>query len=761
MTHTPRFDAPAKIAGRERYAADLYPEGLLWAGVKRSGVPHGRILGLDTAPALALPGVLGVYTHADVPGANRQGIVHKDMPVLAEDVVRHAGEPVALVLAEDKAALAAALAALEPRIEPLPGVFDPLKALAPDAPLVHAGRAQGNLLASALLEQGDVDTALDRCHAVVRAEFHWPMQAHAFLETENGVAWLEPDGQLTLVVSTQAPFRDRQEISLALGLPMERIRLQAPQLGGAFGGKDGVTVQCLLALAALKAGGRPVKMHWSMEEHFLAGYKRHAARLHYRLGALRDGSLHALDAVIHYDTGAYAHLGGEIMALGLEHATGPYRIPHVRIQGHCVYTNNPVAGAMRAFGVPQVAAAVEQLVDMLAHTLGQDPLLLRRQNALRPGDTAVSGVRVENSAGLLQCLDAVAAHPLWQEGQTWASAAPQGKKRGLGLAAVFHAMGYGRNVPDCATAKIALLESGALRIWSGVPDMGQGNAAAYVHLAASTLDQPQELFELVQPDTRHCHYSGSSAASRTTSTFGNALLLAAAELRRRLLHRAGIFLFVNDPDELELRPGVVAHPPTARELPLSRLAALMHPEERTCLADFRAPSPKEPPATGKEVAFGYPHPHFAHAVHLARVEVDELTGTVRVLDYLTATEAGKILDRQRFEQQVQGGVAQGLGHALFEHCRAERGRLIARDLDTYLLPTSLDLPQMTCLLVETAAEHTPLGLKGVGEIGCCGPLPAVANALAQALGVRILTAPLTGERVLRARDTAESLETDQ
>ncbi len=761
MTHAPRFDATAKSAGQERYATDLYPEGLLWAGVKRAGVPSGRFLGLDISPALTLPGVLGVYTHVDVPGANRQGIVHKDMPVLAEDMVRHAGEAVALVLAEDKATLAAALAALKPHIQPLPGVFDPLEALEPDAPLVHAGRVQGNLLASTLLEQGDVATAFDRCHAVARAEFHWPMQAHAFLETENGVAWLEPDGRLLLAVSTQAPFRDRQEISHALGLPLERIQIQAPQLGGAFGGKDGVTVQCLLALAALKACGRPVKMHWSMEEHFLAGYKRHAARLLYRLGALRDGSLHALEAVIHYDTGAYAHLGGEIMALGLEHATGPYRIPHVRIQGHCVYTNNPVAGAMRAFGVPQVAGAVEQLVDMLAHQLGQDPLRLRRQNALRPGDTAVSGVRVEDSAGLLQCLDAVAAHPLWLEGRLWTSAAPQGKKRGLGLAAVFHAMGYGRNVPDCATAKIALLESGALRIWSGVPDMGQGNAAAYVHLAASALNQLQERFELVHPDTRHCFYSGSSAASRTTSTFGNALLLAAAELRRRLLHRAGLLLFVNDPDELELRPGGVVHPPSARELPLSRLAALMHPEERTCLADFRAPNPKEPPATGREVTFGYPHLHFAHAVHLARVEVDELTGAVRVLDYLTATEAGRILDRKRFEQQIQGGVAQGLGYALFEHCQATQGCLIAQNLDTYLLPTSLDLPEMTCLLVETDAQHTPLGLKGVGEIGCCGPLPAVANALAQALGVRIHTAPLTGERVLRACGTSERRETDQ
>lgn len=749
-----RPDALAKISGAERFAADHYPPNLLWCGVKRAGLPSGRLLRLDPAPALSLPGVYGVYTHKDVPGSNRQGVVHKDMPVLSPGPIRHAGEALALVLAEDRASLAAALTALRPEIEPLPGVFEPEAALEPGAPLVHEGRAQGNLLTEARKEQGDPDAVWSRCAAVVEARFQFPMQAHAFLETENGVAWLEPDGRLQLVVSTQAPFRDCQEIAHALGLTLERLRIQAPQLGGAFGGKDGVTVQCLLALAALKAEGRPVKLHWSLEEHFLAGYKRHAARLRYRLGALADGTLQALDCELLYDTGAYAHLGGEIMALGLEHAAGAYRLPHARLVGRCVYTNNPVAGAMRAFGVPQVTAALEQVMDELAEKLGQDPLELRRKNLLRPGELALSGVPVEDSAGLGACLDAVAAHPFWQERAAWCAAAPPGRLRGVGLAAVLHAMGYGRGVPDCATAKLELLPSGHWRIWSGVPDMGQGNAAAYVQIAAQALNQPPEHFALVQPDTELCHYSGSASASRTTSTFGNALLLAAAALHHRLLHRAGILLFVNDPETLELQAGAVLHPPSGRSLPLSVLAQRMRPEERLCLGDYRAPSPQTPPAPG-EPGFGYPHLTFAHGAHLARVEVDRLTGGVRVLDYLAVTEAGRILNPQRCAQQVQGGVAQGLGYALTEHCRADEGHLTARNLDHYLLPTSLDLPDVTCLWVETDARHSPLGLKGIGEIGCCGPLPAVANALARATGVRLRSAPLTAQRVWRALQGAE------
>ncbi|MCE5282258.1 MAG: molybdopterin-dependent oxidoreductase, partial [Deltaproteobacteria bacterium] len=282
---TRRVDAAAKVTGAEKYAIDHYGEGLLWAGVRRAGIPHGRILEVDTAEAKALPGVLAVLTGRDVPGTNRQGIVHKDQPVLCTDKVRHCGDAVALVVAEDMSTLRRALSMIRVAIDPLPGVFGIDDALAPGAPLVHEENRTGNVLLRAEIRTGEATGELEACPVLVEETFEVPVVAHAFLETENGVGKLEADGRITLTVSTQAPFRDRLEVGHALGLPMDRIHVVGPYLGGAFGGKDGATVQCLLALAALHAGGRPVKMVWDREENLLAGYKRHAARLHYRLGA--------------------------------------------------------------------------------------------------------------------------------------------------------------------------------------------------------------------------------------------------------------------------------------------------------------------------------------------------------------------------------------------------------------------------------------------------------------------------------------------
>jgi CO/xanthine dehydrogenase Mo-binding subunit len=379
----PRFDARAKVTGEERYALDHYPENLLWAGVKRVAVAHGRISGIDTSAAEALPDVLAVLTAKDVPGTNRQGIVHKDQPVLADDKVRHRGDPVALVIAESRDTLREALRLIRVEVEPLPAVFNPEEALKPEAPLLHEG---GNLLLQAEIKSGKGLEALAECDVMVEESFEVPFQEHAFLETENGVAWQEADGRISMIVSTQAPFRDRFEIGHALGLDPGSLRIISPYLGGGFGGKDGATVQCLLALAALHARGRPVKMWWEREESIVAGYKRHAVRMRYQLGAMADGTLHALHCRLYYDTGAYAHLGGEVMELGMEHASGPYRVPHALIEGWCVYTNNPISGAMRGFGVCQVAFAIERMMDRLAAKLSLDPLALRLKNGLKRGD---------------------------------------------------------------------------------------------------------------------------------------------------------------------------------------------------------------------------------------------------------------------------------------------------------------------------------------------------------------------------------------
>lgn len=745
-----RPDAAAKVTGAEKYAVDYYGDNLLWAGVRRAGVAHGRIRNLDTSAAAHLPGVVAVLTGRDVTGANRQGIVHKDQPVLATDKVRYSGDAVALVLAENRETLKQAIDLIEVDIEPLPGVFTVEEALKPGAPVLHEDYPGGNVLLKAEIKAGDGESAIAGCDILIEETFDVPMQAHAFLETENGIAWQEADGRVVLIASTQAPFRDKWEISHALGLAMDKMRVISPYLGGAFGGKDGATVQCFLMLAALHAQGRPVKMWWNREENFAAGYKRHAVHMHYRLGAKSDGTLQALHCRLYYNTGAYAHLGGEVMALGMEHAGGPYRIPHTLIEGWCVYTNNPVAGAMRGFGVAQVSFAIEQMMDLLAAKLNINPLALRRKNALRRGDRNTSGVTMTQSTGILDCLTALAENPLWLNRNDWKQNAGPFKKRGVGVSAVFNAMGYGRGLPDSAIAKIELTTEGRIRVYNGVTDMGQGNATAFVQIAGQILCQENTRIELVQPDTDRTLPSGSSSAGRTTYTYGNALIKASEALRRKIIGRAALVLLADTLEHLELLSGRVRDLQSGREIPLEMIGSMMAAEDRVCISQFLMPVVRDKLDTGKEFIIGFPHLIFSYAAHLACIEVDTLTGAVDVKAYAAATEAGRVLNPQTFTQQVQGAIAQGIGYALYEEIMMEQGRLLTPNFTTYHIPGAMDIPEINSQIVETWEPSGPYGMKGVGEVGSNGPLPAIANALADACGIRLTCSPLKQERVLEA-----------
>lgn len=751
-----RGDAPTKASGRERFAADCYPDNLIWAGAVRAGVPHGRLQAVDSAAALAVPGVLKVLTAKDVPGPNRHGIIHQDMPVLADDRILYPGDAVALVLAESREALRRAIKQVRVVVQPLPGVFDPEAALAQGAPPLHQKFAD-NVLMAAEIRKGDALQALTACDVVVDGEFSVPMQAHVFLETENGIARLEEDGGVAMTVSTQSPFRDRFEVGNALGIPYHKIRIVSPHLGGGFGGKDGATVQCLLALAALHADGRPVKMQWDREENMEAGYKRHACQLSYQLGAKKDGTLHALHCRLVYDTGAYAHLGGEVMELGMEHAGGPYRIAHTLIEGKCVFTNNPVAGAMRAFGVCQPTFAFESMMDLLAAKLGMDPLQLRLRNALVKGDANCAGVRLTTSTDIVGCLEMLQSHPLWREREAWKRQAPANTRRGVGLAAVFNAAGYGGKVRDAAIAKVELSPKGAIVVHNAVADMGQGNASAFLQIAGHILGQDASRLRLRHPDTTTAYPSGSSSAGRTTYTFGNALIRACEELRARLINRAGLLLAVDSDRDVRLVPGKVIHPPSEREMPLEQLAAFMPQEDRVCISQFVAPVCEQVPDTSKGFFIGFPHVIFAYGAHLARIEVDALTGAIRVCDYLAVTDGGAVVNPCMFDQQVQGGVAQGIGYALMEEVATYEGAVRSGDLATYLIPTALDLPDVISCAFQGNEESGPFGLKGVGEVALNGPLPALANGVADACGVRIRQAPLTPERVLAAREAQQCI----
>ncbi|WP_295447763.1 xanthine dehydrogenase family protein molybdopterin-binding subunit [uncultured Thiodictyon sp.] len=744
-----RGDATAKASGKERFAADHYPDLLLWAGAVRAGVSHARLKAVNTTDALAVPGVIRVLTCADVPGPNRHGIIHKDMPVLVDDRIRYPGDAVALVLAETREALREAVSLVRVESEALPAVFDPAAALAEGAPQLHETHPANTLMA-AEIRKGDAAGALAGCDVVVAGEFSTQVQAHAFLETENGVARLAEDGSIDMVVSSQSPFRDRLEVGAALGIPFNKIRIRAPHLGGGFGGKDGATVQCLLAVAALHSAGRPVKMHWEREENLAAGYKRHACQLHYQLGARRDGTLQALICHLVYDTGAYAHLGGEVMELGMEHGGGPYRIPHVLVTGKCVFTNNPVAGAMRAFGVCQVTFAVEAMMDRLARELDLGPLELRRRNALSEGDTNCSGMRVITSTGIIGCLETLRLHPFWEQREEWKEQARPHTRRGVGLASVWNAAGYGGKVRDAAIAKVELTPEGTVVVHSAVADMGQGNSCAFMQIAGHVLGQDAAQLIVRQPDTATAYPSGSSAAGRTTYTFGNALIKACEELKARLINRAGLLFFIDSDQHLCLVPGKVVHPPSGRELSLQQIAGFMSQEDRVCISQFVAPVCDPVPDTATGFFIGFPHVIFAYGAHLARIEVDLLTGVIQVCDYLAVTDGGTVVNPVMFDQQVEGGVAQGLGYALMEEVVTREGRVLSDGLSTYLIPGAMDVPNIVSLAWQGHEATGPFGMKGVGEVAMNGPLPAVANALSDACGIHLQHAPLTPERVLMA-----------
>jgi CO/xanthine dehydrogenase Mo-binding subunit len=738
-----RADALSKVTGKCLYAADQYGDHFLWAGVKRAGVAHARLTGINTKAAKGIKGVFAVLTCRDVPGTNRMGIIRQDQPVLADTKIRHCGDPVALVVAEDRDSLKDALEAITFEYQPLPGLFDQEEALKERAPKIHEDSPEGNLIRAVSVKTGQADGALARCDVVEEGLFEVPFLEHAYLETEAGWARMEEDGTLIIVASTQTPFRDVREIAPALGLDAEKIRIIAPYLGGAFGGKDGVTVQGLLGLAAMHSSGRPVKMWWDREESFLAGVKRLAARMYYRLGAKRDGTLHALSCRLYYDGGAYAGLGGEVMTLGAEHAGSAYRIPHVSIEGWCSYTNNPAGGPFRGFGVPQVTAAMEQMVDMVAARLKIDPLILRMKNGLRKGDRNCMGVSLTYSTGVMECLETLSNHAMWRERQEWKASAPPSKFRGVGIACMAHAMGYPPIVPDFSNAKIEITAEGKVRVYAGIVDMGQGNASTYVQIAGEILGQDASAMELVLPDTARTLPSGSSSASRCTYVYGNALIPAAKALKKRLQEKAALLLKGSSPQEITFLPGRVHHPPTGRKMALSRVARTLDEEQRISTAYYQAPAAKGM----DQVIYMGPHVIFSYGAHLAYVEVDRATGKVEVKKYLAATDAGRVLNPQLYEQQVQGSLAQGMGYALWEDLITEKGAILTADLSTYKIPTSVDVPETISIPVEIEEESGPFGMKGVGEINVSGPLPAIANGVADACGVRLTRAPFTAEKV--------------
>lgn len=731
-----RRDALEKATGSAKYASDLFPDRFLWVSVLRSRYPHALIKRIDASRARSHPGVVAVLTHEDVP-VNRFGVFVKDRPVLCDDKVRYVGDPVALVAAETREAATEAVKLIEVEYEPLPPVTDPVRAMMPDSPKVHDG---GNVCRKTSLRFGDVEAAFAAADVVVEGTYTTGTQIHAFLETEAGVSYLDEQGRIVVVAGGQSPHRDRAEIAHALDLPPERIRVITPYVGGAFGGKDDVSVQIHLALVTMRTG-RPARLVLSREESMVSGTKRHPAVIRMRTAASRDGRLLANEVEIVYDTGAYAALGPAVLDVAIENCNGPYRIASARIDAYLVYTNNMVASAFRGFGAPQVLFAMERQVDRIARKLGMDPIELRMINAVRKGDLYVFGNRMEGSVGIYDCLKAAREHPLWRERGRPADLEYPWLRRGIGVAAGMKGYTIGA-LPDRGSVSLELNPDGTVVVGGSFTEIGQGVVESVAQLAAELLRIPVERVQVLFADTERSPDTSVTSASRQVFLAGNALRRAVEALAERVKD-----LFEADTGR---RPSSVSFTEegavvdSGRPIPLGELAERLEARGlgRRVVGTYEVPKVEPIPGT-----LEIPHLFFMFGVTVAEVIVNVLTGSVTVPRVVAVVDAGRVINPLNFTGQIEGAVVQGLGFALMEDARIADGYLLTRDLSTYLIPSSKDAPRIEVIPVESYEEEGPFGAKGIGEVGILSVAPAIANAIADACGVEPTSVPMTPERV--------------
>jgi CO/xanthine dehydrogenase Mo-binding subunit len=694
-------------------------------------------LAVDTSLAAQVDGVVAVFTARDVPGSNRVGTVFRDMPVLCEDKVRYVGDAVAIVAAESDEAAYRARELIRVEYEPLPVVSDPRAAMGPDAPRVHEG---GNLVSQLHFGRGDLATAFDRAALVCENEYRTGRQAHAFLETEAGVAFYDEAGRLAVRVGGQSPHGNQPQIARALGLRDEAVRVITPMPGGAFGGKYDITVQGYLALVTLLTR-RPCRLMLDRDESFLAGIKRHPFHMRYKTACTGRGQLLAAEVELIADTGAYASVGPAVLGLATEHCLGPYYFPTLKIDSYCVYTNNSLSGAFRGFGVPQVVFGIEQQMDMMARAIGMDPVDFRRRNGLRMGQPAALGNRLDEAGSLDPVLEAAGSGPVYSQRETLVQAGDPWKRRGVGVAAAWQGVGFGAGIADEAVVQVALDEAGHYQLRTGSVDLGQGNATALVQIVAHELGCRPGDIEPVMGDTLLGLRSGPTVASRNIVVVGSATANAARDLRQKILAAAADELRIS-PTRLTLRGDAVVVEDGDRSLGLAGLGPL--------LGQGQAQMPE-----AAEMARGIPHKMFGYAAQVALVEVDVLTGAVEVLKVHSVIDAGKVINRQGVEAQSEGGIAQGLGFALYEDMLVQDGQILNPRLSTYIIPSISDVPvEIETTILEHPAATGSYGARGIGEITLAPTAAAILNGVYDATGERFTQIPLLSERVLERLSNA-------
>jgi CO/xanthine dehydrogenase Mo-binding subunit len=707
-----RTDALAKVKGQARYAADQAMPDALHMRILFAGRPHARIESINIQDALSMPGVVTVFTGADIPN-NQYGLFIPDQSVLCTDVVRFVGDQVAAVVAETPDLAYQALRQIHVLYRDLPVLDSIAAALQGGAPQIHP-RYPGNIMKSIRLRRGDVDKGFSRAALIFENEYFTPAQEHAYLEPEAGLAYLDEQGCITVIAAGQNPHDDQRQIAEALGIPLEKIRVKYGPVGGAFGGREDVSVQILLALAAWTLG-RPVTIKWSRAESIIGHCKRHAMTIRHKWGVDDRGRILAAEVDITADAGAYAYTSPSVLECLDSLCVGPYDVPNVSMDGRMVCTNNIPSGAFRGFGGPQVAFAAEQQIERLAERLGIDPVAIRLRNCLRddsllPTQSSIPG-KVSLPALIEECARQLGYRPhdgAWQHPEV---SAENGMARGVGISAGMRHSGFGHGFPEGSEARVTLHGSANIErveIHSAAPNVGQGSHDAFRQIAAQVLGVPLEIVCFVPSDTLTIGDSGGASASRLTFVAGNSVALAA---------RSAL-----DEWMAENRPASV----TAVWRPPATTAP--DPETGKCIANFT----------------------YSFAAHGAEVDVDTETGEIRVRRVVAVHDVGRAVNPQQVIGQIQGGVIQAHGWTLLENFLTQGGRVLSDQFSTYLIPTSLDIPiQVDAILIEQPDPVGPFGARGIGEIPFVPLAPALTSAIHDAIGIWFDDLPVLAERVLQ------------
>jgi len=766
-----RVDAREKVTGAAIFADDIqFGPGLLYARIKRSPHPHARIKSIDTTKARALPGVKSVVTGENFPGYI--GLYLQDRHIFCRDRVRYVGDPVAGVAAVSEEIAEQAVQLIEVEYEALEPVFDPEFGASPDAPLLHPDLGHyevanfifpqpgTNISNHFKIRKGDVGSAWQQCAVTVERTYRIPHVQHVPIEPHVAIAQVEETGQVTLWGSSQSPFAQRSLIAKTLGISPSDMRVIAPYVGGGFGCKAGVSMEALAVAIASKVKGRPVKLRLTREEEFFTAFVRQGLVAHFKMGCDEAGRLLAMENRFYWDGGAYTEYGVNITRAAGYSSSGPYEVPNVKTDSYCVYTNHPVGGPMRGFGMPEMHAGLEQCIDELAHAIGMDPVLFRQINCLRTGSTLVTGSRM-HPTGLPECIEKAAKAIEW--GGKDLPSAPH-KRRGKGIALMWKAPAMPPNAGSSAWVK--LNEDGTLSVSVGGQEIGQGSFTIAAQMAAAALGVPYDWVRVTGPvDTQYSPYEWQTVASRLTWSMGNAIVNAARDARQQIIAMAAE-AWNESADNLDIVDGNVISYQSEESLSLKDIVVygLPRPDGKGWMGGPIVGRGNFMPTyvTGLDPETGQGERavvHYTTGAQAVELEVDLETGKVEIMRGVAAFDVGKAINPEMVRAQMEGGFVQGLSTALFESLQLKEGVLQNPSFVDYRIATSADAPpDIQAIIVEVPQDDGPWGARGIGEHAMVPTVPAIANAIYDAIGVRPGSPPFTAEKIYLAMVEARIVE---